>query len=118
MDSIGVKEADLVHKNTKVNKVPRLDLHGFSLEQANKTTKDFITKSFNNGCKKILIVTGKGSRSKSYDNPYLSEKLSTLKYSIPDYINNDESLINKISKISKADLKDGGEGAFYIFLKK
>ena len=44
-------------------------------------------------------------------------KLSTLKYSIPDYINNDESLINKISKISKADLKDGGEGAIYIFLK-
>tara|TARA_B110000014_G_scaffold178504_1_gene128088 strand:- start:92 stop:529 length:438 start_codon:yes stop_codon:yes gene_type:complete len=117
MDSIGVKEADLVHKNTKVNKVPRLDLHGFSLEQANKTTKDFIIKSFNNGCKKILIVTGKGSRSKSYDNPYLSEKLSTLKYSIPDYINNDEGLINKISKISKADLKDGGEGAIYIFFK-
>ena len=117
MGSIGVKEADLVHENTKVNKVPRLDLHGFSLEQANKTTKDFIIKSFNNGCKKILIVTGKGSRSKSYDNPYLSEKLSTLKYSIPDYLNNDESLINKISKISKADLKDGGEGAIYIFFK-
>ena len=117
MGSIGVKEADLVHESTKANKVPRLDLHGFSLEQANKTARDFIIKSFNNGYKKILIVTGKGSRSKSYDNPYLSEKLSTLKYSIPDYINNDEILINKISKISKADLKDGGEGAFYIFLR-
>ena len=117
MGSIGVKEADLVHKNIKVNKVPRLDLHGFSLEQANKTTKDFIIKSFNNGYKKILIVTGKGSRSKFYDNPYLSEKLSTLKYSIPDHINNDENLINKISKISKADIIDGGEGAIYIFLK-
>ena len=62
-------------------------------------------------------MTGKGSRSKSYDNPYLSEKLSVLKYAVPECINNDENLINKISKISQADLKDGGEGAIYIFLK-
>ena len=117
MGSIGVKEADLVHKNTKVNKVPKLDLHGFSLEQANKTTKDFIIKSFNNGYKKILIVTGKGSRSKFYDNPYLSEKLSVLKYAVPEYIKSDENLNDKISRISKASLKDGGEGAIYIFLK-
>jgi len=69
------------------------------------------------GYKKILVVTGKGSRSRSYDNPYLSEKLSVLKYAVPEYINNDENLINKIRKISQADLKDGGEGAIYIFLK-
>ena len=83
----------------------------------NKIVKQFIIESFNNGYQKLLIVTGKGARSKSHENPYLSEKLSVLKYSVPEYINNDENLINKIRKISKASLKDGGEGAIYIFLK-
>ena len=115
---ISPKKVDLLEQNTEINKVRKLDLHGFSLMQANKIVKKFIIKSFNNGYAKLLIVTGKGSRSKSHKNPYLSEKLSVLKYSIPEYINNDENLINKINKISKADLKDGGEGAIYIFLKK
>ncbi len=115
---IGPKESDLLEPNTEINKFQKLDLHGFSLIEANKIVKKFIIKSFNNGYTKLLIVTGKGSRSKSHKNPYLSEKLSVLKYSIPEYINNDENLINKINKISKADLKDGGEGAIYIFLKK
>ena len=114
---ISPKEVDLLKKITVTNKVRKLDLHGFSLIEANKTVKKFIIESFNNGYKKLLIVTGKGGRSKSRANPYLSEKLSVLKYSVPEYINNDENLINKIRKISKASLKDGGEGAIYIFLK-
>ena len=114
---ISPKKVDLLEQNTEINKVRKLDLHGFSLIEANKTVKKFIIESFNNGYKKLLIVTGKGGRSKSRANPYLSEKLSVLKYSVPEYINNDENLINKIRTISKASLKDGGEGAIYIFLK-
>ena len=114
---ISPKKADLLKQITKTNKVRKLDLHGFSLVEANTIVKKFITESFNNGYKKLLIVTGKGSRSKSHENPYFSEKLSVLKYSVPEYISNDEDLTNKISKISKASLKDGGEGAIYIFLK-
>ena len=117
MDDINAKKSDFLEKNINTNKVKKLDLHGFSLIEANKIVKKFIIETFNNGYKKILVVTGKGSRSKSYDNPYLSEKLSVLKYAVPEYINNDENLINKIRKISKASLKDGGEGAIYIFLK-
>ena len=117
MGNINAKESDLLKENIEINKVQKLDLHGFSLIEANKITKNFIIKSFNNGYKKLLIVTGKGLRSKSHHNPYLSEKLSVLKYSIPEYIKNDENLNQKISRISKADVKDGGEGAIYIFLK-
>ena len=117
MGNVSVKESDLPRKNTEINKVRKLDLHGSSLVEANEMVKNFIIKSFNDGYKKLLIVTGKGLRSKSYDNPYLSEKLSTLKYSVPEYIKNDENLDKKISKIVQADLKDGGEGAIYIFLK-
>jgi len=117
MGNIGPKEFDVPKKNVEIKKVRKLDLHGSSLIKANKIVKNFIIESFNFGYKKLLVVTGKGLRSKSYNNPYLSEKLSTLKYSIPEYIKNDENLNEKISKISRADLKDGGEGAIYIFLK-
>jgi len=117
MGNIKAKESDLLKENTNTNKIRKLDLHGFSLIEANKIVKNFIINSFNSGYKKLLIVTGKGLRSKSHDNPYLSEKLSVLKYSVPEYIINDENLTNKISSISTAPLKDGGEGAIYIFLK-
>ena len=116
MDNISVKAEDLLRKNQKANITPKLDLHGFSLDEANKAVKRFINESFNKGHKKLLIITGKGSRSKTYINPYLSEKLSMLKYSVPEYIENDNDLINKVNKVTQANLKDGGDGAIYIFL--
>ena len=115
--NINPKEADFTQTNTIINKVRKLDLHGYSISESNKIVKKFIVESFDFGYKKLLIVTGKGSRSKSYDNPYISEKLSVLKYSVPEFIRNDENLDNKINRISAADIKDGGEGAIYIFLK-
>tara|TARA_Y100000590_G_scaffold72838_1_gene80057 strand:- start:2603 stop:3034 length:432 start_codon:yes stop_codon:yes gene_type:complete len=115
--NIAPKEEDIEKKNIKILKVPKLDLHGISLSEANIKVKDFITKSFDNGYKKIIIITGKGLRSKFYNDPFVSEKLSSLKNSVPDYIKRDEDLSNKINRISTAEIKDGGEGAIYIFLK-
>ena len=115
--NISPKENDLSQENREINKVLKLDLHGSSLIESNEMVKKFINECFNRGYKKLLIVTGKGIRSKSYDNPYVSEKLSVLKYSVPEFIKNDKNLNNKISRISKAAIKDGGEGAIYIFLK-
>ena len=117
MGDISPKESDLLKENIEINKVKKLDLHGSSLIEANKIVKRFIIESFNNGYKKLLVVTGKGLRSKSYNNPYVSEKLNVLRYSVPEFIKNDENLNNKISRIAQADIKDGGEGAIYIFLK-
>ena len=121
IDDIYDKDAvfDQQNTNTNTNKIRKLDLHGFSLNEANKIFKKFTIESINHGCKKILVITGKGLRSKARDDPYSSEKMSVLKYSIPEFIKNDEDLSNKISSIStKAEPKDGGEGAFYIFLKR
>ena len=117
MDNVTVKDTDLLEQNTKTYKIRKLDLHGVSLTEANKIVEKNIIESSNSGYKKLLIITGKGLRSKSHDDPYSSEKLSVLKYSVPEYIKNNENLRSKISRISKADLKDGGEGAIYIFLK-
>ena len=114
---INPKKIDILNQNTKINEVRKLDLHGFSLNESNKKIKKFIIESFNQGYRKILVVTGKGSRSKSYDNPYVSEKFSVLKYSVPEFIKNDENLNKKIIRILKADRTDGGEGSIYIFLK-
>ena len=114
-----VYDKDAVFDKQNTNKIRKLDLHGFSLNEANKIVKKFTIESINYGCKKILVITGKGLRSKVRDDPYSSEKMSVLKYSIPEFIKNDEDLSNKISSIStKAEPKDGGEGAFYIFLKR
>ena len=117
VSNISLKEADFSQNNTEINKVRKLDLHGFSLSESNKIVKKFVVESFDQGYKKLLIVTGKGLRSKSYDNPYISEKFSVLRYAVPEFINNDEGLNNKVRKISIADIKNGGEGAIYIFLK-
>ena len=112
------KDDAFVKQNTIISKTKRLDLHGLSLNQANKIVKKFIIESFEYGYKKLLIITGKGLRSKVHQNPYLSEQMNVLKHSVPEFIKNDEDLFEKIKRISIADLKDGGEGAFYIFLKK
>ena len=118
LENIYDKDIDFIKQNTTVNKIRRLDLHGLSLDQANKIVKKFIIESFEDGYKKLLIITGKGSRSKIYKNPYRSEQVNSLKYSVPEFIKNEGDLFEKINKISTADLKDGGEGAFYIFLRK
>ena len=97
--------------------VKKIDLHGFSLENANKTIEDFITKCFNNNVNKIIVITGKGLRSKNISNPYVSRDLSILKYSVPEFINSQLNLMKIIKKIKKADIEHGGEGAFYIYLK-
>lgn len=111
------KEVDILEKNQVEKQIPKLDLHGFSLSESNKIVKEFITKCHNSGHRKVLVVTGKGLRSKSSNNPYVSEKLSVLRYAIPEFIESDNDLSKKIKIITKADIKDGGDGAIYIFLK-
>ena len=118
LENVYDKNVDFIKQNTTVNKIRKLDLHGLSLNEANKIVKKFVIQSFEEGYRKLLIITGKGLRSKMHKNPYLSEQMNVLKHSVPEFIKNDEDLLEKISSISTADLKDGGEGAFYIFLRK
>ena len=117
IDNISTKEADLLQEHIQINRVPKLDLHGSSLNEANRKVEEFVNESFNQGYRKLLIITGKGLRSKVDENPYISEKLSVLKYSVPEFIKNEENLNTKVMKLSTADKKHGGNGAIYIFLK-
>ena len=113
-----IYDKDINLKNIKynTNKIKRLDLHGLSLEKANNVTKEFIIKFYSEGCRKLIIVTGKGLRSKKYENPYVSSTDNILKNSIPEYIYKDSDLSKIVKKITRADPKDGGEGAIYILL--
>ena len=117
LKNVSDKEDILFEKNHQIKATRKLDLHGYSLDDANNAVKKFIIESFEKNYKKLLVVTGIGSRSKSYDNPYLSENLSILKNSVPEYIKNDENLNLMINKITQADSKEGGRGAISIFLK-
>ena len=109
---------DINNSKTEINKTITFDLHGYSLDDANKKVEDLINQSFEVGIKKLIIITGKGLHSENEKDPYVSKKLGILKYSIPEYIRNNEDLINKITKIDEANISDGGKGAFYIYLKK
>ena len=115
--NIRPKEEDLFEGNQQLNKVQKIDLHGYSLNEANEAVKKFIIKSFDQNCKKLLIITGKGLRSKSYSNPYTSESLNVLKNAVPEYIKNDEHLNSMVQKITQADYRHGGQCAINIFLK-
>ena len=97
--------------------IKSLDLHGYTLEEANKKVEEFINNSYLNNVKKLIIVTGKGLHSNNYENPYVSKNLSILKYSVPEYIKNNKNLMKKIIEIKEANIKDGGSGSFYIYLK-
>ena len=109
---------DLKIKEKTFLKIKSIDLHGYTLEQANKSIEEFIYKSFEEKINKLIIVTGKGLHSQNKKNPYVSKDLSILKFSVPEFISNNEGLMNIIHEIQNASIEDGGEGAFYIFLKK
>ena len=96
----------------------KIDLHGYTLDEANLKTKELILSYYKQNIYKVIIITGKGSKSDNEKNPYISKDLSLLKYSVPHYLKTNESLKQVIKNISQADTKDGGEGAFYVFLKK
>ena len=110
------KESINLRKNIIESKF--YDFHGFSLEEANKLINKLIKDSYKIGVKKLIIVTGKGIHSDNEKNPYTSKDLSILKYSLPDYIQNNPELMELITEIKDAEIEDGGSGAFYIFLKK
>ena len=99
-------------------KTRSIDLHGYTLQQANKSIEEFIKKSHEEKINKLIVVTGKGLHSQNEKDPYVSKDLSILKYSVPEFISKNKSLMNIIYEIKDAKIEDGGAGAFYIFLKK
>tara|TARA_B100000886_G_scaffold70839_1_gene45026 strand:- start:116 stop:535 length:420 start_codon:yes stop_codon:yes gene_type:complete len=110
------KDSDQKEKLKRKNM--SFDLHGFSLDDANKKIEELINYSYNNGIRKLTIVTGKGIHSQNEKDPYVSKDLGILKYSVPEYIKNNNYLMNMINEIEDANIEDGGSGAFYILLKK
>ena len=113
-----IPNKDFVHKKSiRYEKIKKIDLHGYTIEEANKALEQFIQKCFDEDVTKIIVITGKGLRSKNFENPYLSKDLSILKYSVPEFIENNKSLKQFIIETTDAKIEDGGSGAFYIYLK-
>ena len=111
-------DKDNFQSNIKSKKTRSLDLHGKTLDEANHIIENFIRKSHEDKVHKLIIITGKGLHSINEKDPYVSKDLGILKYSIPNFLKNNDELMELISNISEASIEDGGSGAFYIFLKK
>ncbi len=111
------KDSSLSQIKTDKDVTKTIDLHGFSLENANKTIDEFINRCFEAKVSKITVITGKGLRSNNIDNPYVSKDLSILKNSVPEFIKSNSDLMKKIKSIKEAKIEDGGSGAFDILLK-
>ena len=109
---------DINESKNKKFKIKSIDLHGYTLDEANKTIEEFIHKAFSENVNKIIVVTGKGLHSDNDKDPYVSKDLGILKYSVPEFISKNNSLMDMINEMTDAKLEDGGGGAFYIFLKK
>ena len=107
-----------IQKDQKNLKKKSIDLHGYTLDNANKAISDFINKCFLEGVVNIKVITGKGSRSKNKEDPYLSTELSILKYSVPNYIKNNSDLMKKIKELDFDSVNDISQGTFDILLKK
>jgi DNA-nicking Smr family endonuclease len=110
------KDLQIADDNPKKNRL-RYDLHGFTLEDANKKVKDLILSGIRNKYKEILLITGKGLHSNTEEDTYVSKNLSKLRFSVPEFINSCDELSKFVVSISEASLKDGGSGAILIKLK-
>ena len=107
----------VLSKIVRHEKIRKIDLHGFTIEESNIEIEKFIQKCFNENITKIIVIAGKGLRSKNTENPYLSKDLSILKYSVPEFIETNQDTMKMIIEITDAKIEDGGGGAFYIYLK-
>ena len=110
------KDINFFEKKKQI--IRTIDLHGYTLIQANKKIESIINKSYLEGVNKLIVITGKGIHSKNESDPFVSKDLSILKYSVPEFIKNNKDLMEKINEFKDADIKDGGQGAFYIYFKK
>ena len=111
------KDRFFFKKDKNLNLLKTIDLHGLSLDVANKKIDEFINICFVKKIKKIIVITGKGNRSQTINNPYISKDLSILKNSVPEFIKSNQNLMKMIKSIEGAKIEDGGSGAFYIYLK-
>ena len=111
-------DKDSVVENKIYQKARSIDLHGYTLSDANKIIEKFINKAHKEKINKLIVVTGKGLHSQNEKDPYVSKDLGILKYSVPEFIKNNSEIMKKINAIENASIEDGGSGAFYIYLKK
>ena len=111
-------DKDSVVENKIYQKTRSIDLHGYTLNDANKRIEQFINKAHKEKINKLIVVTGKGLHSQNEKDPYVSKDLGILKYSVPEFIKNNSEIMKKINAIENASIEDGGSGAFYIYLKK
>ena len=111
-------DKEIKGKNIIFNLERTIDLHGYTLKSANQKIEKYIFKCFDEKIHKITVITGKGNRSNNKDDPYKSEKLSILKYSVPEFIRSNADLMKVVKNINYTEIDNNLSGSFQIYLKK
>ena len=114
---VKLQSKDIDQSNDQIISERSIDLHGYTLEEANKVISKFIENCYLSNVKRLNIITGKGMRSKNFNDPYQSKDLSILKHSVPEYIKSNPDLMNKIIRIDFESVNSPSKGNFDIFLK-
>ena len=84
----------------------RLDLHGKTLEEAQRAVSAFVAESQSDRQRCVLIITGKGARGEG-----------PIRRNLPDWLNAPGTR-PRVAGFEQAQQMDGGEGAFYVLLKR
>ena len=110
------KDKDLSTNNTNKSRF-KFDLHGYSLDDANKKVREIILQCISKKYRELLLITGKGIHSTNEKDAFISKDLGKIKFSVPEFIKNDQELNSFIISINEAEKKDGGDGAILIKLR-
>ena len=116
-DPLDIYDKDNNNQKRIRNERFKFDLHGFTLDKANKKVKEILFFCVKNKYKELLLITGKGLHSTSGKDTYISKDFGKLKFSVPEFISSDLEMNKLIVSINEAEVKDGGEGAILIKLK-
>ena len=93
----------------------RIDLHGMTLDQAHPRLIAFVQKSYSDGRRLILVITGKG-KSRDEGGP-IPVRHGVLRHQVPHWLNM-APLKSMILQVSQAHARHGGSGAYYVYLRR
>ncbi len=108
-------------KKGKVNIDRKVDLHGYSILEAEEKFKKEIINSYKKGYRCLLFITGKGLFVNKYHKDIENEKpnlfYGKIKKSILNWVH-EPSLQRYIMTFQKASFEYGGDGAIFVYLRK
>ncbi|WP_299547903.1 Smr/MutS family protein [uncultured Tateyamaria sp.] len=102
-------------KRGKLKPEGKLDLHGMTLDRAHPSLIRFILSAQSQGKRLVLVVTGKG-KNRDDDGP-IPVRFGVLRHQVPQWLSM-PPLSSAVLQVSQANVRHGGGGAYYVYLRR